>query len=114
MADEYYVLKSDGRRVTQVIIRFDVPVGSNAVGTLWQTAAAEQWAGLEVQSVEWPGRSSTDLADGAVVEMDEPFVANVNRPGVAAELVAWVSDTVTDAKARLSNELDFWGKTGSV
>ena len=114
MADEAYVLNSDGVRNTRVVIRFDVPSSNNAVGVPWIQTVSE-WYNQRKKidpeiDTQWPGRTDADLTAGVSVEIVQTFTHHIDSPGIEAALVAWAIAQVTEEKTKLSKQLNYWGK----
>jgi hypothetical protein len=113
MADEYYVLETDGVN-TQVVIRIDTPPGSNTAGTPWSQVLSERWDNLDAQErvTQFPGKNVNQLSNGAQHEIRFGFAANVNRPGIVTELEAAVAAEIMAIKTQVQARYDYWGKEG--
>lgn len=118
MADRYYVragaVRPNGAGAWDVVVRFDVPPGSNDVSVLWTVAAAESYAAAESPATEWPGEDSVLLAAGTEVELQFRHKDNADNAGLAARLEAAVVAAIAAEKAKLQDALRFWGKTATV
>ncbi len=116
MADRAMVLKSDGVLHTQVVIRIETPPGDNLVGVAWVTAAGQEYNQRKAidQDVgsRWPGEDDSELSNGSSVEVVRTWKLNVENPDAStqAKLAVWLGKTVTEEKARLERQLNFWGK----